>query len=266
MKFPMNGVTVTTADRDALIEFAKAQILAGQKLLASLNEEDGDAAETETAETPRRGPGRPRKNAAAPVARPAKKAAPKPAPEPEEDPEEEDEDEATERRTQLAAMKIAALRELAIKRGFQPDGVKTASKEDLIDAIANDEATDEDDEEDTDAEDVSYTREDLEGMGIRKVRALAQEQGHTLADLKGLKLDEVIDLMLGEGDAEGEGDEDEDEEGDGFYTREDFEKMSLAELKAVGRQYEQDYDGWKMPKGPVGKAALIDALLGEDDE
>lgn len=247
-----------------LIAFAEAQILAAQKLIASLNDEADEETEDEA-------PAAPAKKVAAKKAAPkkaaSKKVAPEPEPEEEEEPEEEgDEDE--ERRAELNAMKIVALRALAKKRGFKAEGVAAAGKDDLVEAIIADEkeeAAAESEDEEAEEETAEYSREDLEAMGVRKVKALAKEQGHTQADLAGLKLNEVIDLILGEGDAEEEA-EDEDEGGEEeAYTRADFEAMSLAELKVIGRQYEEEYEGFVVPK-IIKKEALIELLLGEEDE
>lgn len=252
----------------ALRAFAEAQILAGQKLLASVAEMEDDNTE-EPAAAPKRGPGRPRK-AAAPAASektpPRKVAKPAPEPEPEEDDEPEDADAA--RRAELEEMKITALRALALKRGFKEEGVRSASKADLIDAIVDDEkedGSDDDGDDDEDSEDVTYTRDELVAMGVRKAKALAIERGISAADLKGLKVDDVADLILSEGGGADDEDEDSDGDEDDYYTREQLEKMSLAELKAIGRQYEQDYPNWKMPRN-IAKPALIDLLLEEDDD
>jgi hypothetical protein len=271
---------VSTAILEAFREYAEVQKAALDALVATLEAavESGDTeAVEEVVETVK-----PAKKAAA-AKKAAKKAAPAPVEEPEEDEDEtEDEDDATEaeaeeedeetaaRRVELAAMKITGLRALAKKRGFKPDQVAEASKEDLVDAILEDERLEREGQDagDDDAEETEeLTREELEEKSLRELKALAMEKGHTKALLTGLKSEDVIDLLLGEGDAEEEAEEDEDEESeeegeDGYYTREQLQAMSLPELKAIAREYEQsgDYPDFKVPAG-IKKPALIDLLL-----
>lgn len=250
-----------TDQNKALRAFAEAQILAAQKLLATLAASEVEDDENEP-------PAAPAKPGVTKGVKPAKKAAAKVV-EPEDDEDDDaDEDPQAARKAELQAMKIMALKALAIKKGFKADGVRSATKVEIIDAILTDEfettAEDEDDEEESETSDVNYTREDLQGMGIRKVKALAYEKGSTVADLKGLTLDEVIDVLLGEGDAEEDDEDDEDDEPK-TYSRADFEAMSLAELKQIGREYERDYPGWKMPKNAT-KPVLIESFLEDTEE
>jgi hypothetical protein len=259
----------------ALQEWAETQKAALDSLVANLTTSLNG--QTETAEEVEEAPA-----AKTTTRRRATKAAPKAA-EPVEDVEDEDDEADVEaegtdedeidaaRRAELEAMRLPALRALALKREFKEPGVQAASKEDLIEAIIEDERSErladgegEEAEDESDDETVTFTREDLEAKGIRELRALAMEQGHSKADLTGLKVADVIDLILGEGDAaaeeEDEAETEEEDDEEGYYTREDFDAMSLAELKAVAREYDM-----KIPAG-IKKPALIDALLGDDEE
>jgi hypothetical protein len=248
---------VDDAAKAALIAYLEAQVLSANTLLAELAGEPAD--EPEVDETPRPAP---RKKA------PPKKAVPAAVEDDDDDDSDADED-TSDRQAELEAMKITALKALAIKRGFNEDGVKAATKPELVDAILVDEKGDDADEDTTDEDDesgddeVTYTRDELTDMGIRKAKALAMEKGHTVADLKGLKLAEVVDLILDEGDAAEDDDADEDEgdadEGD-YYTRADYLKMSLAELKVIARAYQKDDPSFKFPAN-IQKPALIDLLM-----
>src|SRR5690606_32517701 len=77
---------------------------------------------------------------------------------------------------------------------------------------------DDDDEEEVEAEDEdedgsdTYTRDDLEGMGLRELKRVAKELGWEASDLKGLDADAIIDTIMGEDGADDE-DDDDDEEG-----------------------------------------------------
>jgi hypothetical protein len=290
----------------ALLEYAKAQLAAAQALFDALNDDaDTDGRDVETTEPAKPAGRRPTRKAT-----PAK-SEPEPEPEDDdEDGEDQAEDEdfsdddeiATERRKELNTFKILALKALAKKRGFKPDAVNSASKADLIDAIVGDEQEerekaaestakparparaaaakkavepepdeDEDDSEDDEDGDVDYTRDDIIKMGLRKAKALAKEQGASDADLRGLKVEDVADLILGDDDSEDDdADTDDDSAGsddaddaEDYYTRADFEKMSDAELKQIGREYEKEDPDFKMP-ARIKREALINLLLGDE--
>lgn len=110
----------------------------------------------------------------------------------------------------------------------------------------------EDDEEEDDEEAEGYTREDLEGLTLAALKKIAKEEfEETTASLKGLDTDDIIDLILGEGDEEEEEDEDEEE----GLTEEDLEAMSLAEVKAVAK------DNGVAVKAGMKKADIIEAIF-----
>lgn len=120
------------------------------------------------------------------------------------------------------------------------------------DAEEDEEEEDEDDEEEDDEEAEGYTREDLEGLTLAALKKIAKEEfGETTASLKGLDTDDIIDLILGEGDEEEEEDEDEEE----GLTEEDLEAMSLAEVKAVAK------DNGVAVKSGMKKADIIEAIF-----
>lgn len=217
-------------------------------------------------------------------AKPAKGKKGKPAPEPEDDDdedeeeddesdedddedEEEDEDEGRDaREAELKKMTVKALQKIAISHDFDESEVKGASKGDLIDAIldeefSDDEDADEDEDEDDESEDESYNRDDLEGMTLAALKRLAKDEFDLSAsDIKGLDKDGIIDLILGEDD-EDESDEDEDEDEDDEddesegYTEDELEELSLADLKNIAKEW-----GLKVKAGSKAPA-YIEAIL-----
>lgn len=269
---------MNNAIREALSNFADAQAAAAAALAALVEELSADTEDTEEA------PAKPAKKASVAKKAPAKKVAPVEV-EDEEDEEveeaEEEEAEETEegseeepaRLTELKAMRITGLRALAIKHGYDKDQVADATKEDLVEAIWDEEkgeaaedadAEDESDEDGAEGEEEGMSREDLEGKNLRELKALAKEAGYGTSDLNGLKSGDLIDLLLGEGEyAEGEeGDDEEAEEGgdDDVYTEEMLQAMSLGELKTVAREYGIDFER------NIKKPALIDLILGDEEE
>lgn len=199
-------------------------------------------------------------------------------------------EEATDREAELMKTNIRTLRKMAIELGFDEDEVADADKETLVESIIeeggdtttdadadadeddeadvedaedaedddaeedaeeDEEEEDEDDEED-DEEAEGYTREDLEGLTLAALKKIAKEEfEETTASLKGLDTDDIIDLILGEGDEEEEEDEDEEE----GLTEEDLEAMSLAEVKAVAK------DNGVAVKAGMKKADIIEAIF-----
>lgn len=129
----------------------------------------------------------------------------------------------------------------------------------------------------------SYTTEELEEMDIKSLRDLAKRHG-----LDTIKKAEIIEALASDeeyeedddeeyedadasadsadsADEPDEDDEDEDEaddEGDDSYSREELEEMNLRELRALAK--ETGYTAADI-KG-LDQDALIDLLLGEDDE
>lgn len=182
-------------------------------------------------------------------------------PEPDED---EGDDEATgefdakARTAELSKMRITSLRKIAIGLEFEEDEVKDAAKDELIENIVEAEAEDagnEDEpvnEDDDDAADEAEEAEeegdedepDYESMSLTDVKKEAKAAGYTTADLKGLDKDAIIDLLMEEGDEESEEDEDEAEGDEEWYTEEELDDMSLAELKAICKN-----NDIKVPRG-----------------
>jgi hypothetical protein len=181
-------------------------------------------------------------------------------------------------RANLSKKSVAALRKIALQEGYEDEDVADASKEDLIDTLAEDDDVDseeaedeaeddtEDDEEeltidlgdDDDEEEAAdeedgdeYTRDDYEGMSLSELKAIAKEAGYTASDLRGQDADAIIDLLLGEE----EDDEEEDDEGDEELTEDDLLAMSLAELKELAKE-----EGVRVKAG-MKKADIVDAIL-----
>lgn len=174
----------------------------------------------------------------------------------DEDEDGEDEEEApVDRKSELEAMTVAELRKIAIAAGFEKADVKDADKETLVESIIDDEAGEEEDEEDGEEEGVS--REDLEAMNLTALRKIAKtDHDMTAADYKGMDKDALIDAILGEGEEE-EAEDDEDFEG---YDEDELNDMSLAELKAIAKEWELSV------KAGTKKPALVTLILEAQEE
>lgn len=194
--------------------------------------------------------------------------------------EDEDEDEEGEwealDREETEALGIKELRAIAVERG-----IEEKKKADILAALEegghfgeDEEDEDEDEEgdedEDEDEEDV-WDRETLEEMDLKQLRAVAKEEGHSAADIKGKDQDALIDLILGEDEEE---DEDEDEEEAEDEETEELDEdalkaMSLTELRALAKELEITV---KVPKAHKDgkskeKKFFIETILnsGEDE-
>lgn len=209
---------------------------------------------------------------------PAKSKA-KPAPEVDD---ETGVEEGAERRAELEGMTLAALRKEAIAAGFEKDDVKGASKEDIIESILDDDDVEQDDEdedetdevesdedddaegdeeEDDEEESEGYTTEDLEDLGLTALKKIAKDEfEQTTASLKGLDREDVMAIILGEDDEAEEAEEEDDDEDGDEYTEEDLEAMSLAEIRALCKEY-----GIKIKPG-TKKAGMIEAFFEDEDE
>jgi Rho termination factor, N-terminal domain len=193
-------------------------------------------------------------------------------------------------RASLSKKTVAQLRKIAIQEGYDDEDVADADKDDLIDALASDDASDEDAEDDEDGdveaedldtpdieadedaedegeddeeeagEDDEYTRDELEEMSMKELKDIAKEMGYTAADVRGKDVDALVDLLLGEDDSgedsEDEADEDaEGEDDEDALTEDDLAEMSLEELKELAEEYEIEL------KPRMRKASIIDAIL-----
>lgn len=225
------------------------------------------------------------------------------------DDEEEPEDEAgedtvvAEERARLEALGIRALKKEAKEAGFDPADIKAADKDDLVEALVehfasdDDDAEDDEDEEDPeededdepgeedeeeeeeddsddsddsedegdDEEEDGYTESALNDMSLGEVKAIVKEAGWTAADIKGKSKDDLI-AEYGEhiGFAEGDEDEEGDDDDDDEELDEDaLRAMSLKDLKALAKEYDV-----KVPRG-ADTDAIVDAILeqaGEDED
>lgn len=172
--------------------------------------------------------------------RPAKKAAAKPSRRAavDDDDEDDDDDDDDEDDEPAPKSRRASTR-------------KPAPVEDEDD---EDDAEEDDEDEDDDV----WTRDDLDGKGIRELRKIALEAGYTTDDYRGLDVEGVIDLILGEGEDE----DDEDEDDEDVLTEDDLKAMSVAELKKMAKEYGVTI------KANTDKADIIDLILdaaGEED-
>lgn len=123
----------------------------------------------------------------------------------------------------------------------------------------DDDEPDDDDEDDTDDEPAEYTRDDLEGKGLRELKKIAQELGWEASDLKGLDADAIIDTIMGEG-ADDDDDDDEDADDEDGLTEDDIRAMSLAEVKGLAKEM-----GVRVKPG-TSKDDIIDMILDAANE
>lgn len=139
---------------------------------------------------------------------PAKeKASKKSAPEPDEDDEDdliEDDDTAEEDEgytaEELRALSLPELRKLAKESGLEVKGLK---KDDIVDSLidffaeGDDEDEDEDDDEDEVEGDEVITAADLLEYTLPNLKKFAREEGgYSNDDLKGLKKEEIVELLV----------------------------------------------------------------------
>lgn len=235
--------------------------------------------------------------AAAPATKAKAKAVAEDEPDTDEDEGVTEDAVVAAERTRLEGLGIRALKAEAKEAGFDPADIKAATKDDLVDALvehfasddeeededAEDDAADEDSTEDEDDEDTEPGEEDeddaesdlfteaaLNDMSLAEVKGILTEGGWEKADLKGKTKEELVqeygdyfgfasdDTADDSDDAETE-DEDDEEELDEDALR----AMSLKDLKDTAKEY-----GVKVPRG-ADKDAIIDAILeqaGEDDD
>lgn len=204
-----------------------------------------------------------RRNAAKTAAKtPRKKAAAKPADDDEDDDEDDvdDDEDSTLTRESLAGKGLRELKRIGMDAGHTAADMKGLTVDSLIDLLVGDEDEDVDDEdvedEDDEAEEEDgWTREALEGMGLREVKKHAREAGYSTADLKGLDVDAVVDLLVGEEDD----DEDDAEEDEEELTEDDLREMSLAELKKLAKENKVRI------KPGTSKGDIIDLILDAAD-
>lgn len=146
--------------------------------------------------------------------------------EPEDDAEFEDEAEADdnaeeldEREDDLAALSLVKLKAEAKKAGLTLADYKGKTETEIIDLILGVEFPEEDeeeeepeDEEEEEGFDAEALQEELEKLTLVKLKARAKaDYSATLADLKGLDKDEVVEWILDKAEEAAEGADDEDE-------------------------------------------------------
>jgi len=118
------------------------------------------------------------------------------------------------------------------------------------------------DEDDDDEESYYWTREQLDGKSLAELKKIAKELEWTAADMKGLDVDGLIDLITGEGDEDDDEGEDESDD-DADITEDDLRNMSLSEVKKVAREM-----GVRFKPG-TSKDDIVDLILdaaAEDDD
>jgi hypothetical protein len=208
----------------------------------------------------------------------------KATPEPEVDePEDDDVEEETADtlRAKYSAMKIVALRKVAVAAGFDADQVAEATKSDLIDtlvedALGNDDEDEDGDEDNEDGEDETPSADELKAMPIAALRRYAASQAEDASELKGLSKAELIEWLTSDDEEEGDEDEDDSDDADDdhwphtaaeldddteTFDRDDLEQRSIKELKDQCREL-----GVRLKAG-LSKSQIIDLLMeqaGED--
>lgn len=235
----LSAVQVLAKFRDAMLaldEFAEA----------------GGFDELNKPEAPKTGPAK----KTAPARATAKKS--EPVEEPEDDDEIFEEEDEIPSEAEAAKMTIRELRDLAKRLGLAEQKVKSgilAELEELRDDDAADEDDDEIEEDDDDTEyedgveeeeeeadeedddseeeeeegddsdddeDEGYSREELEGKTLNELRSIAKAEGISPTKFRGMDVEGLIDLIVG----------DEDEADDG----EDAEELDEDALKAMSIQ------------------------------
>lgn len=141
----------------------------------------------------------------------------------------------------------------------------------------DDEDIDEDDEDESDDGESDYwTRDQLDGKSLAELKQIAKDLEWTAADIKGLDVDGLIDLIVGESDEDEDEDEEDDSEDlsdddsdededsdDSDLTEDDLRSMSLTEVKKVAREL-----GVRFKPG-TSKDDIVDLILdaaAEDDD
>lgn len=125
-----------------------------------------------------------------------------------------------------------------------------ADDEDADEADDSEDADDEEGDDEEDGEEEGYSREELEALTLRELKTIATDSGYSAADLKGLTKPDLVETLLQEEDEDEDADEEdevdsdeeetEDEEesdGEEWYTEEELDGMSLAEVKALAKEY-----------------------------
>jgi len=142
----------------------------------------------------------------------------------------------------------AELREMSrseVKKIARELGVRFksgTSKDDVVDLILDSPVeTDEGEDDDDNVSDKDLTHESLEGKTLRELKKYGLESGFTAAEMKGLDIDSLIDLLVS---AEDESDEDEDEDSDDDENNVgewewilDLQEMSRPELQVTAKEF-----------------------------
>lgn len=156
----------------------------------------------------------------------------------EESEEEESEDDSDERREELSELTLVKLKGVAKGAGLLAADIKGLDKDDLIDAIIDAESESKEEEEEEEEEEEPEEDERAEELGAMTLVALKKEgkaAGLTVADMKGLDKEDLIEAIQ---EAESEEDEDEAEEDDDADSerREELSGLSLIKLKAAAKK------------------------------
>lgn len=128
-------------------------------------------------------------------ARRTRKAAPEPEAEEEEEPEEGD-GARDDREEELSELSLADLKKAAKEAGFTLKDYRGKDEEALVALILEKEFPGGEEAEGEDGIDLDALEEELEDMKLPELKKKAKEFGATLADMKGLDEEELIDLIL----------------------------------------------------------------------
>jgi hypothetical protein len=199
---------------------------------------------------------------------------------------ESDEEEGPLSRDEVAALTVTELRALAVELGLEEQKVKAgilaeldesgyygddedeSDEDDEAEVEEDEEEEDGDSDSDSDEEDdeEGLTREDLEGMDLKELKALAKQEGHALKDYRSLDQEGLIELLMGEDESDEEEDEEDSEEEAEELDEDALNAMNLAELKKLAGEL-----GVKIPVNIAKqKSKIVDLILDaagvEDDE
>lgn len=157
-------------------------------------------------------------------------------------------------------MKNGILSELEAKGHFGEE------EEDEDDEEPDEDEADDEEEEDEDEEE-GYTREELEEMDLKQLRATAKSEGHSAADYRGMDQDALIDLILGEADEDEEDEDDEEDEEEEFEEIDEdaLKAMDLTQLKGIAKEMDITIP----PRIAKNKTKVIEFILakaGEEDD
>lgn len=195
--------------------------------------------------------------------KPATKGKASTKPEPVDDDVDENDETGIPSAEDAAKMPVTELRKLAVELGLEEQKVKAGilaeldemrdeesddedeedfedDDEAVEDDVEDDEGDDEeDDDEDSDEEDEPYTREELEEMSLKELRATAKSEGVKVTEYRNADKDKLVELILGLDAPEEPEDDEEDEDEEVVEIDEaSVRKMNPTQLMKLAEELE----------------------------